>query len=235
MMFIAVLNHSTVCKDIDVAAWSVAVNLQVNRDFAPMWGVSAPVIFCPASSPVPEADAWQMIILDDADQASALGYHDLTKDGMPLGKVFARTTLNYGDQVSVVLSHEVLEMLADPMINQSILLNGKRYAIEVADPVEDDSIGYQIGGVLVSDFVSRRYFDGVSPGPLDFRNYLTAGCPALEPGGYISYENADGSWSQTFGAKIPTAKALMKMRPLLGSRRYRRYQLPREQWLCSII
>jgi hypothetical protein len=229
---VAVLNRSTVCANADVQRWAEAVALQVRRDFAPLWGAPATVSFYGADTAPPD-NAWQVAVLDDADQAGALGYHDLTAAGQPLGKVFAKTTLQYGDQVSVVLSHETLEMLADPMINRLADIDKKRYAVEVCDPVEADSLGYQIGGVLVSDFVGRRYFDGVSPGPYDFQNHLGAMCPALAPGGYISWENRHGKWHQTFGDQAQTLKARYKARPLFGSRRYRRHQLPRTQWLRS--
>jgi hypothetical protein len=34
-----------------------------------------------------------VLYLDDADEAGALGYHDLTKDGQPISKIFVKTTL----------------------------------------------------------------------------------------------------------------------------------------------
>ena len=230
---VAVVNRSTVCSDANVQTWSEAVEEQVFRDFAPLWGLPANIVFFGASA-TPPPEAWQVAVLDDADQAGALGYHDLTASGQPLGKVFAKTTVQYGDQVSVVLSHEVLEMLADPMINQTVALGGRRYALEVCDAVEADNLGYAINGVLVSDFVGKRWFDTVSLGPYDFGGHLKAPCPALEPGGYISYENPDGSWGQSFGDGAADAAARYKARPLFGSRRYRRY-LPRAQWLKSTL
>lgn len=57
---------------------------------------------------------------------------------MPLGKVFAGTDLKYGYTWSVTASHELLEMLADPNINLTVLLQnsetaGTLYAYEVCD------------------------------------------------------------------------------------------------------
>ena len=73
---IAVINESAVCKDADVEAWTRAVQEQVTQHFAPLWGTSATLEFvAQGGKPVPTA--WQMAILDDSDQASALGYHDL--------------------------------------------------------------------------------------------------------------------------------------------------------------
>jgi len=43
-----------------------------------------------------------MVFLDNADQPGALAYHDLTPDGLPLAKVFVKTTVDNGDLVSVL-------------------------------------------------------------------------------------------------------------------------------------
>ena len=59
------------------------------------------------------------------------GYHDLTTTGLPIGKVFAKTTFDAGDLVSVTLSHEVLETLGDPDINLIVQKGSRAYAYEV--------------------------------------------------------------------------------------------------------
>jgi hypothetical protein len=61
---------------------------QVAGDFRPIWGLDAQLTFIPQGSQ-PPANTWQLVILDDSDQADALGYHDLTEDGLPMGKIFA--------------------------------------------------------------------------------------------------------------------------------------------------
>ena len=112
----------------------------------------------PQGTPAP-AGTWWLVILDDSDQAGALGYHDLTPDGLPIGKIFAASDLKAGDSWSVTASHELLEMLADPNINLTVFVQdadttGTLYAYEVCDACEDDSFGYKINSnVLVSDFV----------------------------------------------------------------------------------
>ena len=57
------------------------------------------------------------MFLDSVDVQGALGYHDLTPDGLPLSKVFVKTTLNGGQKVSVTACHELAEMLVEPAIN----------------------------------------------------------------------------------------------------------------------
>lgn len=116
---IAVINASTVVKDADVKTALPAFQSQVSDDFAPVWGIDATLRFVPSGSK-PNAGEWWLAVLDDSDQAGALGYHDLTKDGLPLGKVFAKTDLTYGEKWSVTFSHELLEMLGDPNINLTV-------------------------------------------------------------------------------------------------------------------
>ena len=62
--------------------------------------------------------------MDDSDQAGALGYHDLTSAGLPMGKVFARTDLQNNLSWTVTVSHELLEILGDPMINTHLSVSG---------------------------------------------------------------------------------------------------------------
>jgi hypothetical protein len=42
-----------------------------------------------------------------------VGYHDLTNEGLPLGKVFAGSDMVNGYNWTVTASHELLEMLID--------------------------------------------------------------------------------------------------------------------------
>ncbi|UIF89492.1 hypothetical protein KAF44_29135 (plasmid) [Cupriavidus necator] len=47
----------------------------------------------PAMDPNHHDGTWWLVILDDSDQANAYGYHDVTNDGLPLGKVFAKADM----------------------------------------------------------------------------------------------------------------------------------------------
>jgi hypothetical protein len=89
---------------------------QVSLDFNAYWDLDCQLSF------LPEGEAltpgwWQISVTDDPDQAGALGYHEMTSRGTPLGKVFARLDPQSGASWTVTLSHELLEMLADPWIN----------------------------------------------------------------------------------------------------------------------
>jgi hypothetical protein len=151
---IAFVNLATVPLGIDLRRLVAALDKQLQRDFAPIWGYPAALYV--AEKPKPSD--WQIVFLDDSDAADALGYHDLTKDGQPVSKVFVKATIAAKQKVSVTASHELLEMLIDPgaqMWAQNN--NGRFYAYEVCDAVEDEE--YVIDGVAVSDFVYPSFFE----------------------------------------------------------------------------
>jgi hypothetical protein len=234
---ISVINASTVVTDDDVRPVVDALQKQVTNDFSPAWGVNAQLNFVTTGS-TPPANTWWLTILDDTDQAGALGYHDLTPDGLPIGKVFAGTDLKYGMTWSVTASHELLEMLGDPNINLTVFVQndqstGILYAYEVCDACEADNFGYQIGKVLVSDFVFPAWFEGFrTPGSTQFDQTKQIQNPLqLLTGGYIGVfdVNSGSGWQQQTAEKKPTETL---SRGNVGSRRERR-RTPRLQWVAS--
>jgi hypothetical protein len=165
------------------------------------------------------------VILDNSDQAGALGYHDVTKGGSPLGKVFAKTDLQYKEKWSVTASHELLEMLADPNINLTVFeqatTGGRLYAYEVCDACEADAFSYSVGGVSVSDFVYPSWFESFrdpKSTQFDFRKKISKPFELLK-GGYIGiYDVTAGTgWQQ-----LTAQKNNFRARPPVGSRRERR-------------
>ena len=240
---IAVLNASTVLTDDQIKPAVDALQIQVHRDFAPAWGIDADLVFVPKGQ-TPPPGAWQIAVLNTSDQAGALGYHDLTADGLPIGKVFAGDDLDSGTSWSVTLSHELLEMLGDPDINLTVLVDlphhkGRLYVYEACDAVEDDSLGYLINGILVSDFIFPSWFESFrqpNSTKFDFQGKLSAPFQLL-PGGYIGVMNIRESavgWTQiTMRAdtKEETIHRKADAAPV-GSRRERR-NLPRHHWKRS--
>src|SRR5271166_5102256 len=107
---ISIINASTVISDPDGAAATAALQTQVTRDFFPIWGTPATLTYVPKGHTAPTT-TWHLSILDNSDQAGALGYHDITPQGLPLGKAFAKTDLRYGLSWTVTISHELFEML----------------------------------------------------------------------------------------------------------------------------
>src|SRR5271168_4752039 len=195
---ISLINASTVLSDAEIRQVIDALQKQVTNDFRPAWGVDAELAFIPTGAE-PLAGTWWLTILDDSDQAGALGYHDLTPDGLPIGKVFAGTDLKYGNSWTVTASHELLEMLADPNINLTVFVQnedtaGTLYAYEVCDACEDDSLGYKINNILVSDFVYPAWFESFrEKGSTQFDRGNQIQSPLeLLAGGYIGVFSVSG-------------------------------------------
>ena len=257
---IVVKNLSTDVRDADLQARVPAFQKQVSRDFATSgWGIDAELVFLAAKARVP-AGAWLLGVFDDADQAGALGYHDLTKTGQPLGKVFAKTTRMNRGQWTVTFSHEMLEMLADPNINLCAFDEQARrlYAYEVCDAVEADALSYDIDGTPVTDFVLPGWFEPLHATKGERFAFKTKvkGPFQLMPGGYIGYYDlAGGGWQQITasagrkggagkvgraGADVRSLRAAEQgpsdyaSRPRVGSRRERR-RTPKSQWSRSDV
>lgn len=245
---ISVLNPSTAMKDEEVEALVPIMQKQL-VGFRDEWNVDAELEFVPKGK-TPPAGSWWLSVLDSSDQAGALGYHDVTNEGLPLGKVFAGTDLANGYKVSVTFSHELLEILVDPEINRCVFLqradgSGLIVAYESCDAVEADDLGYDIDGVVVSDFVTPRWFMPGFPGPYDFLEKCTKPMQLLA-GGYISVFDVSkgGGWQQVTAdqaldlieepAVIARSTARAAARPHPGSRRERR-RTPRAQWQKSEV
>jgi hypothetical protein len=119
-----------------------------------------------------------------------------------------------GVSVASVLSHEVLETVADYDANDwSQASDGTLWAREVADPVESWGYTIVVGGtqVLVSDFVLPSFFDPGAPAPYDHLNRLGAGF-SIGQGGY-AIEMTGGQARQVQGERYPTWRSATKSFP----------------------
>ena len=87
-------------------------------------------------------------------------------------------------------------MLADPWINWCAQSpEGKLYALEVCDAVEADGLGYEIDGVLLSDFVTPGWFEPTEADRMDFKQRVSQRLE-LGAGGYISVLDGAKGWTQ---------------------------------------
>src|SRR5215467_12897387 len=152
---IACFNRAQTPLGVDLDDLIAAMQVYVDNFVAPVWGTPATL----QRSQDFVKGAWALVFLDDADQANALAYHDLTDEGLPQAKVFVKTTLENNDLVSVSASHELVEMLVDPAIN--LMTTGPDqntfYAYESADPVE--ALSFSVNSILMSDFVFPSFFE----------------------------------------------------------------------------
>jgi len=169
-----------------------ALQKQLARDFTPVWGITAELSVVPQGEALPR-DAWWLTLHDTSDRADDLGYHDVTRAGLPLGKAFVRSAQGDGTPWSVVLSHELLEMLIDPYINLAAVIKqpkpGRLYGYEVCDPCRSDR--YRIDGVWVSNFLHPAWFEAERPPRgTRFDHMRRIGKPlALRPGSYAIFND----------------------------------------------
>ena len=245
MITISLLRETTLLNDNDVSAAVSALQTQVHAHFAEPWGIDAIIRF--VAGPPPRG-SWWIVLVDDPEQADTLGYHDLTDEGLPIGKAFVKTTQEAQGNWTVTISHEVLEMLVDPGINLSVLRdedNGKPvrlFSYEICDPCEADEFGYKIDNILVSDFVYPSWFESFhSPRSVQFDYCGRIREPfQLLPGGYANVRaiNEPGGWTQIEADsglhRRMLAGEYKGRKACRGSRRLRR-QKPCSNWKRSIL
>ena len=218
---IACFNKADTPLGIGLGKLIRAMQSYVDEHVAPVWGTPATL----KQTTDFEDGAWAMVFLDDADEPGTLAYHDLTPEGLPLSKVFVKTTIEAGELVSMSASHELVEMLVDPAINMyttgpnpSITYTytyksaipvkelklpvevNVMYAYESADPVEAES--FQVNGVEMSDFVYPAYFEDFHRPrsvKFDHKNKVTRPFQLLRGGYQIIF--IDGQLTEVFGSK----------------------------------
>ncbi len=199
---IAIINKARANLGVKIDPLIAALQKFVDEHFVPVWGTPARLV---KSSGFIKG-AWAIVFLDNADEAGALGYHDLTPDGLPLSKVFVKTTLANGEKVSVTACHELAEMLVDPAVN--LCSTGPKnllYAYETCDAVEEEE--YEIDGIPMSDFVYPSWFEvfrKTGSTQFDYLNRVRRPFQILK-GGYMPVFR-NGKWTQIFGSQGKTKR-----------------------------
>jgi hypothetical protein len=170
---------------------AASLQTQVDRDLSVWWPVSCTVTTYPANERVP-LTMWPIYIVK-ALPAGEGGYHWITGRNQPYAVV------ELGAGWTVAASHELCEMLVDPLGNRlqsapAIILNGaaqslgtneESYLVEVADPCE--ATGYTINGIAVSDFITPNFYLAETENlQYSFTGKITMPMEILF-GGYISW------------------------------------------------
>jgi hypothetical protein len=199
---VALVSESSSVSFADLTQVAAALQKQVTRDFGPIWQVNATVDAFDRLESVP-VDYWPVILMDDIQEPGAAGYH--TDDQ---GQPFALVQVD--DSWPLTVSHEGLEMLADPFGNRTIAgapppgspapassLKRVNYLVEVCDPCEAAQFGYTVNGILLSDFITHHYYDRKKKSvDYSFEGNIQAPHQVLE-GGYVSFGNpVDNHWYQ---------------------------------------
>jgi hypothetical protein len=217
---IALVNEATVDLGVNFEALLAALQKFLDRDFVPVWGYPAKLIQRTLATLEPAH--WPFLFIDNADQAGALGYHDLTRNGQPVSKVFVKTAIGYGESVSVTACHELAEMLIDPGAQLwAQKPDGTFVAYEMADPVEEQT--YLIDGIKMSNFVYPSYFEAwhrLHSVKFDYLGKLTRPFQIAKGGYLIIYKG--GQYSNVFGSESKAERFALEDRRMHRSE-YRRY------------
>lgn len=224
MSEIAVLNKS-ILDDADVAFAVAACDIQLREHFVPLWAGSeyTPVRFYSSEGDLPVLSdiARLMVLSGTLGVSGALGYH--TMDPLIRGVVLADAGF------SVTLSHECLEMAADPTADRWVTMpDGRRIAVEVCDPVEADTYAIPVTilgetrNVRVSNFVTPAWFETENPTglPLDYLGTKTLPPFGMTPGGYVVVMDQQGNTDDIWGRRDEARRARKLFNPT--SRTYRR-------------
>ena len=248
-MIITVVNQSANIADEQLQMVIRAVNRQISEDFEPYWSLGATLRLEGKSSNTPNklslpdmrGDA-VLYLWDKVDVPGALGYHDANARGIPFGFVFTELSHELNEEWTVTLSHEALELIADPLVN--LLVAGPHpsedrtvfHWYEMSDAVQGEI--YKIDEVEVSNFLLPLYFTpDAEPGSRnDFlgRSYggKTLESFGINPGGYIGFFDPKLGKHVTFtnaGDSRAMERLAVKKKWSAGRRSSRTQAWPRER------
>jgi hypothetical protein len=247
-MLIALVNLSKNVKAADTVAIAAAITQQLQQEYAQIWGGSGTMVAAPDLAHIPSG-ARPMFLLDKNPDPGALGDHEESVSGVPTARIFvpdiltapgAGVTNGTGSSpvsVSSVVSHEALEMSGNPYINLwASGPDGYDHARELCDAVESSGYTKKITGagaavtnVLLSNFLTPRYFDQSPPAnaKFDYLGHLSKPF-SIERDGYEVVKPTDNEKQRFgniqaaafhFGADMPQWRRDWKINKHLGRSR----------------
>ena len=225
-MIVAIVNRSSLVSDADFQQMVAAVNLQAQTDFARAWDRAPSLISVASPGNLPRGYSAVITMVDTIENvpAGVLGYHTESGADAKTGLVAAQPSLTNGGKVltgdwsvASILSHEVLELLADPACSLWAEDGRAAWAVEVCDPVEAPT--YEVDGVSVSNFCTPQWFDPDAKSGFDRLGLLKAPFTIL-PGGY-AVSASMGTETSKYGDEFPTWRRAMKRGELSRTRRRR--------------
>ena len=164
----------------EMSQLTAALQKCYDKHFLPVWGYPVDLYV----TRKPKRTDWQLVYFDDASHKNMLGRHELTHRGQPISKIFLAAL---GDEpVSMAASHELFEMVLDPMANLwADQTRHTQYAYEVCDAVEEEY--FLVDGFRMSNFVYPSWFEPFKhPRGTKFDHKGTLKAPfSMTEGGYV--------------------------------------------------
>jgi hypothetical protein len=153
---------------------AAAIEKQVQSDLALFWGVTGSVTAFADRESV--KSGYLVVSVVDHLDGPGLGSHFQPDKGLAFAEVGAGTSWR------IALSHECLELLTDP--KGTLMAPGRSpdendlgaavdLLVEICDPVQDGYYGYEVDGILLSDFCTPAYYNMRIPGTLEVPGRLT--------------------------------------------------------------
>ena len=230
---IALINQSTAVSDANGQIIANAMNM-ILPTFCGDWNipiVTAVYVGLGKTTTIP----LKVFLLDTADVAGALAYHDEVND-LPYGKAFAKTVLSYGGTLlystnplvptfAQAVCHEIFELLVDMYCNMWAMLSDYTtlYAYEACDPVESNAVTVNLvttttakvgtktvtttvnTKVGLSDWVLPKWFDTQAKRGPYNHNNTLTAPFTLSPYGYVIALES-GNVSYIYGNKVSEEK-----------------------------
>ena len=193
---VACINEAKVDLGVPMDKLTATLQKSYDEEFLPIWGYPLKLYHTDVAKP----SDWRLVYVDSASRAKALGYHSLTRNGQPVAFVFVKASFANNEPVSVTASHELFEMAVDPIANLwADRRNGREYAYEVSDAVEESS--FVVDGLGISNFVHPAWFEPFRhpPGTRYDHLGLTTKPFGLTKGGYAIVKEK-GKVVQIFGS-----------------------------------
>jgi hypothetical protein len=165
---------------------AAALQVQLTRDFTPVWETPAVLSAFTSMDDLPPACIPLVIVPQGTLLQREHAFHT-TEKGLPLGLLEKRADW------SLAASHELLEIVCDPQGKRKTSARSLEetqgdvaYLLEICDPCQDSY--YMIHGFKVSDFVTPRYYVPGEPCccTYSFTGKVTEPLTLLD-GGYITW------------------------------------------------
>ncbi len=233
-MIISVVNQTNgEISDADLLAAIRVVNEQIANDFVPYWNMPATLRLEGTRLDQPRANAAALLrgdavlyVTSETGRNDPEGFHERNLRGVPYGVVYSQISVETGDPWSVTLSHETLELIADPQGNNYIKGPSPHdprktvfYWFELCDAVSSQT--YEIGGVALQSFLLPAYFEPPTPGART--NFLGLELPpfGIAPESYLGYYDPEKGSDETTHID-PTGKLRLEIRQRFGGTRSHR-------------
>lgn len=213
-------------------AYAKAQQRQIHFDYATHWGRTGSVRVATPDSP-PRANEIEVRLINKPTMSGAVGYHDCKPDGTPIAYVFVGLARDLGMKWTTVASHEVLEIMGDPLLRNAIEMTDGFWDCEVCDRVEQEE--YTVLGVALSNFNYPEAFQ--PPQELTGVKFDAMGTSTkpneVRPGGYAQKFDPKKGWVQV-GQMSAYRKTLSDMGLSRGARRRKRYHV-KGTWVTRLF